>query len=306
MVSDLVLGVDVGGTHIRLGAVDSDHRIVTSRVIPTSTIVGKGSAIQSLFDQLELFLEESGLAVRGFCLGFPSVVSRDRQSLVQTPNIVGLDNLEVVSLAQSRFRLPVHLERDVNLLLRHDLRGHEAPHLQPVVGVYWGTGVGNAIWSHDGFFVGSTGGAGELGHTPVCGDTSPCGCGNRGCLEAVAGGKRLAAEGRLLYPDTGIDELFTRHGEEPLLRAMVSTVALAVASEMNILDPGLVILGGGVVQMEGFPRARFEAEIREHLRPPFLQQNARFLYSQASPNSGVLGAALHFHDKESHHENRCR
>jgi len=293
---DCVLGVDVGGTHIRMGIVDDSGTIVSDNMRYTKEVSEGESTLENLISLLEGFVHESGFNPRGISIGFPSVVSKDRKTIIQTPNIRGLDNLELSAIVSSYFGIPCELEKDVNLLLRYDLSTLKIEPEDPVVGVYWGTGIGNSLWVNGTFLTGASGGAGELGHVPIAGAEELCGCGNFGCLETVASGRKLAEWAASHCSELPLDDLFLSHAEHPDLTAMVEYTAQAVASELNIIDPGVVILGGGVIRMKGFPSQELIRRIEAHLRVPARSRRTNFRFSQAGHSSGVLGAALHYFD----------
>ena len=133
--------------------------------------------------------------------------------------------------------------------------------------------------------------AGELGHIPVDGSTLICGCGNIGCMENLAGGKYLRSLTETVYPDTPIGELFTRHSSEPPLIRYVDRMAQAVATEINILDPDYVLIGGGVLAMKDFPRRTLEEMLLKRVRKPYPAENLQLLFPEDRPEKGVVGAA---------------
>jgi len=94
------------------------------------------------------------------------------------------------------------------------------------------------------------------------------------------------------FPHTGLPKVFLEHPDDPLLIRFVSDMAIPLASAVNILDPGLVILGGGVVKMEGFPVDYLESEIRRRTRKPYPEQGMKIVLSENSVWTGVTGAGL--------------
>jgi len=90
-----------------------------------------------------------------------------------------------------------------------------------------------------------------------------------------------------------MSKLFVCHGEHPLLREYTRRLARVIAAEINIIDPELLLLGGGVIEMEGFPKARFESEIMAHVRKPLPHDALKIAYSPSSNGkSGVIGAGI--------------
>ena len=141
--------------------------------------------------------------------------------------------------------------------------------------------------------LGRNGTAGELGHIPVDGSEVPCGCGNTGCIESVAGGKYLARLSRERYPDTDISQIFRKHGNEPLLKQFVDRMAIAAATEINILDPDYILIGGGVPNMDGFPQDFLLERIICRVRKPCPAEGIQIVFTGDTEEKGVAGAAFY-------------
>lgn len=306
MAEELYAGVDVGGTHVRMGIVGPGGELRRESMVPTAALAsgapagvdraGTGSdraqasgTPARLLDAIAEFVGTESVAA--MCIGFPSVVSKDRRVVVQTPNVPGLDRVPMAELAAARFKFPVYIEKDVNLLLVHDVASLGLSGPETVLGFYLGTGLGNAIMIGGRVYTGAMGAAGELGHIPALGLGLVCSCGNVGCVEMIASGKALAAHSARAYPGTPIGDYFRLHGDDPFIAEFIDALAIAVATEVNILDPAAAIFGGGLVHMASFPREFFVERVRARLRPPYPKESVKILFSTESRNSGVLGAA---------------
>ena len=295
-VREIFAGVDVGGTYVRMGLVGPGGLLRESQV-PTASLSGTEGTPGLILEAVAGFIGTDLPKVAALCLGFPSVVSKDRRVVLQTPNVPGLDNVPMADLAEAAFPFPTFIEKDVNLLLRHDLESLGLMGRDPVLAFYIGTGLGNAISIGGKFFTGARGAAGELGHIQARGNEARCSCGNTGCIEMIASGKALAAHVALDHPDCPVGEYFVRHGGSDWAQDFVSLLAMAIATEMNILDPEAAILGGGVLHMAGFPRQPLLDGVRQRLRPPFPRESAILVFSEQGRNPGVLGAAAYARDR---------
>lgn len=286
-----VLSADIGGTNFRLGAVKEDGSIIKFEKVPTSSVFSSGSVLSDLEDMLRTFSE--GLSFDAIAIGFPATLNRERTQVVQAPNIPFMENVPVCEHLQKAFGVPVLAERDVTFALCYDAEKYHLSGEGLICGVYFGTGIGNAILIDGKPLTGRHGSAGELGHIPVPGCTISCGCGNIGCLEAVAGGKALARIQREKFPETPIGEMFTRHGQEQALMEFIDGMAVAVATELNILDPDQILLGGGVLSMKDFPRALLDEKIREHTRKPLPWRELNLIYAEDEADKSVVGGAIY-------------
>lgn len=290
-----VLSADIGGTNFRLGAVDDDGHIVKFEKIPTGSVFSSGSVLADLEKAIRSFSD--GIIFNAVAIGFPATLNQERTQVVQAPNIPFMENLPVCEYLQSALNVPVLAERDVTFALCYDVEKYHLSTDGLICGIYFGTGIGNAMLIDGRPLTGRHGTAGELGHIPVLGSTIPCGCGNIGCLEAVAGGKALARIQKELYPDTPISDIFACHGQEKAVLEVLDGMAIAVATELNILDPDQLLLGGGVLNMKDFPRALLDTKIREHARKPLPWRELDPIYTDDEADKSVVGGAIYVRRK---------
>ncbi len=286
-----VLSADIGGTNFRLGAVAEDGSLEKFEKIPTGSVFSSGDVLADLERAIRAFAGE--LAFDAVAIGFPATLDRARTKVVQAPNIPFMENVPVCEALQRALGVPVLIERDVTFALCYDVEKYRLPIGGLICGVYFGTGIGNAMLLDGRPVTGRHGAAGELGHIPVPGSVIPCGCGNLGCLEAIAGGKAIARIQREQYPDTPIGDMFVRHGQEPPLLEVIDGMAVAVTTEINILDPDRVLLSGGVLSMKGFPRDRLDERIRAHTRKPLPWRELELLYTEDEADKSVVGGAIY-------------
>ncbi|MBR1671907.1 MAG: allose kinase [Fretibacterium sp.] len=284
-----VIGIDIGGTHFRVGRVGADGSVADFRKLPTADILCSGDVLADLAGFIRDY--SGGGDVQAVAIGFPATLDRERRRVLQAPNLRFMERLPVVEALSRSLGVPVFAERDVTMALCYDVEKYRIPDQGIVCGIYFGTGIGNAVNIDGRPLLGKNGVAGELGHIPVDGSAIPCGCGNAGCMENLAGGKYLARLERERYPGTAIGELFLRHGGEPLLREFVDRMAEAVATEVNILDPDCVLVGGGVPNMAGFPREYLDERIRFHARKPCPAEGLNVIYTEDEREKSVVGAA---------------
>ncbi|MBC8528458.1 allose kinase [Christensenellaceae bacterium NSJ-44] len=287
-----VLGIDIGGTNLRLGLVDRQGQVEGLQVQP-SAVLATGDPIGALQSSIADYVARQGTMPEAVAIGLPSSISRDRQRVYSTPNLPGFDDLEIPGPLSARLGLPVFLERDVNFLLQWDIHQCGLQGLENILGFYVGTGFGNAIYLNGRFYLGKNGVAGELGHIPLYGVEEACPCGNTGCAEVRCSGRALQKLAARHYPGEEMGQLFLRHGQEAPLRQFIQELALPVATEVTLLDPDAVILAGGVVAMPDFPKEMFLDEVLHRVRKPYPAQGLRVLFPEHSKRSGVAGAGLY-------------
>lgn len=286
-----IIGIDIGGTHFRIGAVDGQDRVWDFRKLPVAEVFRSGDPLEDITEFLREYCKEKD--VEAVSLGFPATLDENRRCVLQAPNVPFVENLPLVEVLSEALGLPVFIERDVTMALQYDCRRYGIPDRGIVCGFYFGTGIGNAIAINGIPLIGKNGTAGELGHIPVDGSDALCGCGNRGCMENLAGGKYLAALCRGEFAGTPIGEVFTRHWDASVLRQFVDRMAIAVATEINILNPHHILIGGGVPAMEGFPTEYLLERIYFHTRKPMPANDLNILLTGDTGAKAVIGAAIH-------------
>lgn len=161
----------------------------------------------------------------------------------------------------------------------------------------WERALGNAVYINGQLHVGKNGVAGELGHIPMYGIDEICTCGNVGCSETRCSGRYLMYLADTCFPDTDISEVFVKHGDDPRILEYVDTLAIPMATEINILDPDYVIMAGGVMMMKDFPMERLIWAVKERARKPFPSENLEFVFPEHTQDSGVIGGAYAAFDK---------
>lgn len=282
-----VIGVDIGGTNLRIGAVDEQGNLTAFQKQPIGVICQTGNVLEGLRGFLQSYIADNRLGeVAAIAMGFPATMDKQRTRVLNAPNLKGIDNVEIKQTLTDALGIPVFLEKDVAMLFYHDAAQHSLPLDGIIIGCYVGTGLGNVISIDGKLIAGSHGVACELGHIPIPGNTRPCGCGNLGCMETVASGWALQE----LVKDRHISQAFSRMDEE--MMQFVDSIACAIAAEINILDPDAIVLGGGVLAMEHFPIKLLEERLHFHARKPLPAEDLKIYYSNDTGKNGVLGAAF--------------
>lgn len=290
-----IIGIDIGGTNFRIGFADGSGNVLDFRKQPVKSILRSDDVMRDIADFIESYA-----GGREFCAvaaGFPATLNRERTKILQAPNLSYMENLPVVEYLEGRLNVPVFAEHDVTFALTYDMRKYDVPSEGITCGIYFGTGIGNAIMIDGVPLLGKNGVAGELGHIPVDGSDEICGCGLVGCIENLAGGKYLARLKMNRYPETDIAEIFAEHENDSDVQKFVARLSACAVTEINILDPDYVIIGGGVVNMKNFPRETLHREIIAGTRKPYPAENLRIIYADDEPEKCVAGAGYYACDR---------
>lgn len=287
------IGIEIGGTNLRIGIVDKDFSVVEFVKLPTKYLAGAEDKIGYLRELIAAYAEKYGRGnIEAVSMALASLMDKERKQIYTSPMIQGFENLELVELLETQTGLPVMIEKDVNILLLYEIWKNHIPEKGIVAGTFLGTGLGNAMCIDGKVYTGFSGTACELGHIPVPDLELSCGCGKKGCMERLTCGKLLyeLAEEKYHCPVT---DIFKLHGDQQDVWDIVRYCAVSIAVEITILDPVCMILGGGVMGMKGFPLDRMKEEIRRNLRQPNPRESIAFYMASGDAEAGIIGAAIH-------------
>jgi glucokinase-like ROK family protein len=310
-----VLVADLGATSIEVAMADLRGRILAHRseeadiAAGPDTILGR---LEALFDELTASTAERTGVLWGIGIGVPGPVEFSTARPVSPPIMPGWDDYAIRERFSARFDVPVWVDNDVNLMALGErsegiARGHD-----DVIFVKIGTGIGAGIISHGNLQRGAIGSAGDVGHIQVVAETEVvCRCGKVGCLEALAGGGALGRTARQVA-ETGESAMLASilntqgtvsardlaeaalHGDQvsiQLLRQAGQRVGQMLATAVNILNPSLIVIGGGVANAGDI----LVASVREVIygrSTALATRRLQILQSTLGDRAGVTGAAV--------------
>lgn len=293
-------GVDLGGTKIEGVILDESLQPVIRHRIPTGQERGYGHILMQIKSLVETMAEKSGLDLPELIgIGTPGRADGG-DGVISNSNTVCLNGMPLLRDLQEALRMEVQIENDANCFaLAESMLGAGRDEMTrpgaTAFGIILGTGVGGGIVRDGRVVRGAHGIAGEWGHNLVPGEQAKCYCGRRGCVETVISGPALERHYALLSGrKASLKEIAASTGRDDFARQtidrLVAKFGVAMAAVINILDPDIVIIGGGVGNIRQLytpeARAAIAASVFNHsfdipLLPPLLGDSA-----------GVFGAAL--------------
>lgn len=315
METKYVVGIDLGGTKTLAALFDSNLRMCSSKKIKTDL----GSNLKQFLKKIARLESEliASAGVRqknivGTGLAVPGIVDVERSVVVHCPNIPFLKKAYLAGELKDRFHHIVVIENDVNAGLYGEFRLGAAKGYQHILGVFPGTGIGGALIIHGRLYRGARGGAGEIGHVLINPYGPECGCGQRGCLEAMAGRLAISSEAAILALRQSAPVLASLAGSDlslikskslkraiergdesvyQLVRSKAELIGLALANTVNLIAPELIIMGGGLVEAmpKIFVRAA-ERMIQKHAMP-HIANHVKVLPAKLKDFSVVSGVA---------------
>lgn len=289
-----ILGMDIGGTNFRMALVDQKLQVKHLQVYPSADVYNSNNTVDAFADKIKAFISEyaTDKSIIAIAIGCPSVVDAQRRRLYSSTNFPGLENIDLVGELEARLNYNVYIDHDAYYLLAFDIWNAGLKNQGTIIGCYFGTGLGNAMYIGGRPYIGKNGTACELGHLAIPQNSYPCSCGNLGCIEMFSCGKALERLGQEYYPETYIGDLFTKFGSDQRLLDFVDYMSVAIAAEVNILDPDYVFVGGGIVQMDSFPKEYLKERVLAHTRKPYPAANLDIRFTTNGPENGIVGAAL--------------
>jgi glucokinase len=315
MAEDLALGIDIGGTKVAAALVDTAGRVVASErgpVGPENNAAALASVV-AVADRLLAAQPAARERLVGVGAGAPGGVDWERGILLGATNLAWRD-LPLGDALSKRYRVPAAVDNDVNVAAWGERCfggwGSAGKAIEHLVFITVGTGIGSGL-IESGRIVRGKRSAGEIGHIPVLHDGPPCRCGMVGCLEGAAAGPAFGAAGVRLAESGGSPHLVELTGGNPkdvtaahVVQAAVEGdaralelldreghyLALAVMIASRMLDPEVIVFGGGLSEA-GQPL--FDAIWRalKEIRPRGPDPETYVVPSRLGPHAGAIGAA---------------
>lgn len=303
----MFLGIDLGGTNLKIGIINNSNNVIFQRVIPTNAQKG----YKSLLDRI-LFYVDKALSnyqnIKSIGIGVPGWVS-DKGIIKICPNLPEWVNINLKPIFKKNFKLPFAIDNDANTGALAEMEIGAGTNSTHFIYVTLGTGIGGAIVIDRQIYKGVTGGAGEIGHTIIdfnsrINEESPY---RSGVLETFIGKNQIsefAFEYLKGHPDSTLNEApkidpyyisqCAAEGDQTsieILERVGFCLGIGLSTLMNILDISMVIVGGGISECHPTLFESALATIRTRALPP-IAKRAKIVKGQFTKNAGIIGAAL--------------
>lgn len=315
--ADIIVGVDMGGTSMKALVVDGKNRILAIEKMPTNRAKKSRGLIVDIAALVAKAVRKSAVKRSALCavsIGAPGAIDPKNGTVRKAPNL-GWLNVPLGRELTNLVRIPVVVNNDVNAGVVGEHAFGAGEQVDDMTGIFVGTGIGGGIISRGRLFEGSSGAAGEVGHTVLVVDGPLCSCGHRGCSEALASRTAMERDVRAAIKrgrKTAIPAIMKlRHKDrmtssvihaalkarDPLMREVMDRaqcyLGILVANVVNLLDPKRVVIGGGLAERMG---EEFVQPIRRHAYEYFLRQadtkRVKIVPGSLGDNAGALGAVV--------------
>jgi glucokinase len=320
--SSLVIGFDLGGTKMHAAVVDAQGHVLHAERQKTQPEDGPVAVVDRMIGlcvRLQKELGDRSGDLAAVCVGVPGSVD-DAQGIVERAPNLGWQNLALAQKLSSALGIPVFLDNDVRVAVLGELAYGVGRGARTIVGIFVGTGIGGGVVVDGHVHQGGRGVAGELGHMTLLPHGPRCGCGKRGCVEALASRTAMEREVRRLIDrgwDSSVPKIMKKLGQDRLTSSVIEKalgkgdkvmhkvleeaqyyLGLLAGNVTNLLDPEVIVIGGGLAERLG---EAFVAPIRAHAYKHFLAQQdrekVRIVATELKDLAAPLGAALSARDR---------
>lgn len=305
------IGVDLGGTFIKIGIVNEKGKIVKKVEIESKAVDGPKEVIKQLKKGIKLVLLNNKNRIEGIGIGSPGLINSKKGIVENPPNFPGWTRVDLKKIIQKEFDISTEIENDANAAAVGELIYGSGKKLRSFLMVTLGTGVGGGIIFNKKIYRGDSGAAGEVGHITIDYNGAPCKCGSIGCIETFIGNnymiERIKKDLRQ-HPDSAILKLVEGDRNKITPRIVHEAALLddsyaisiitdtgvklgrALASVINVLDIANIIVGGGI---SGFGKLLFESveqSIKERVLIP-IKPRVNVRPAKLKNEAGIKGAS---------------
>ncbi len=301
----LAIGVDLGGTNVRLALVGAGGIVGERRRHPTEVARGRDHVLARLADAVRAAAAgvPPGAVLAGVGIGVPGVIDHERGVVVASANFPGWRDVSIREELSRRTGLPVVVENDANAAAVGEQHYGAGRAFRSFVLLTLGTGIGSGLILDGRLWRGATGMAGEAGHVTVVSsaDAVACGCGNRGCAERYASATAVARmareaglsgnlDGATLARLARDDDSAAGETAREVYRRAGRYLGILVAGLINILNPHAVLIGGGMSEAWDLFEPALRAEVLARAHRPMGETTA-LVRASLGDDAGILGAA---------------
>ena len=314
MPKNYMVGVDLGGTKIAVAVVDRKCKIIKRVTVPTPARKGPTAVIKTMVEAIKNVIEEAGVGRRkivGIGIGSPGPLNPSTGVVRSAPNLYGWKNVPLKAAIEKELGIATFVENDCNAAALGEKLFGAGKGVNDFIYITVGTGIGGGLIINGELYHGESGAAGEVGHVVIDVNGPRCNCGNYGCLEAMASGPaiaRMATEAIKKGRKTLISEAVggdlkritaevvidaASKGDELALEILDKAgtyLGIGMAGMINVINPEMVILGGGVMKAGDLLLKPIKRTVKKYAFPAHVEA-VEIVPAALGDDAGVIGAA---------------
>ncbi|MEM5016254.1 ROK family protein [Metabacillus indicus] len=291
----LNIGVDLGGTNIRVAVVNDAGVILEELVCFTEVEKGPEPAITKMISMIKTLGETH--QVKSVGIGAPGPLDAKRGVIIEPPNLPGWQNIELTKMIQSEVQLRVYLENDANAAALAEARIGAGKDAESVFYITVSTGVGGGYVYGGRVISGAQGNCGEIGNMIIDPQAAGAPGLNKGALEALASGTAIGKKAESVFgPGYGAKEVFQLAKEgnleaEAIIDEVLTYLAMGIANIVHTLNPEVIVLGGGVMKSKDLMLEPLKEKVVPLLYPS-LRPHLNIKLAVLDQKAGVVGAGM--------------
>ena len=308
------IGIDIGGTNSACGIVDEECRIIASAKVKTNAPRPYEEILEAIKESVRAACAKAGISPSNAeCIGIGCPGTCNRESgTVEYSNNLGFVNAPVGRDIEEAFGLKTYLDNDANAAAFGEFVAGAAKGSRNAVVITLGTGVGSGIIIDGKIYSGSNFAGGEIGHTVIVADGLPCTCGRNGCFEAYSSATGLihmTSEAAALNPESLTARLIEQDGRvsartaykamkqgdetgKAITERYVKYLACGIANTINIFQPDILCIGGGVCNEGDTLLLPLKKQVAEQIYSKNSAKNTEIVICSLGNEAGIIGAAM--------------
>lgn len=300
MNKKFIIGIDLGGTNLKVALLDLNFHIKDKEILNTRSFMEKEQLILGIVHSVNRFIKYNNLSkaeILGLGLGLPGPINAKEGIVHFFPNIPGWKEVRLRDILRSRIGLPVSLDNDAKLMTLAEYKLGAARGFQNVLCMTLGTGIGGGLVINGKLYRGFNNAAGEIGHLGINENGLACNCGSSGCLEAYVGNQRIMAEAKKAFrrrvtpEELSLLALKRNKKAIDIWRRTGRHLGFALAGVVNLLNLDAIVIGGGVAKAG---KVLFDS-INSGLKDQAMSVQARRVKiskAKLGNDAGLIGAAI--------------
>lgn len=300
MADKFIIGVDLGGTNLKVALLDLKYKIRDKEILSTQSFVQKEELILVIINYINNIISNNKLKranILGVGFGLPGPVDEKRGIVHFLPNIPGWQEVNLKHILEKGLKLPVFLDNDAKLMALAEYKLGAAKGTKHAVCLTLGTGVGGGIIIDGKIYRGSSNASGEVGHIPLNEEGPRCNCGGRACLETYIGNTRILKEAKKLFKqDISLEEVSKLAKKQNKQAASIwlnvgRHLGITLVGVVNLLNPDCIVIGGGVANAGKILFDNVKNIISEQAMS-VQAKKVKILKATLGKNAGLIGAAI--------------
>ncbi|WP_152656217.1 ROK family glucokinase [Oceanobacillus sp. CFH 90083] len=319
-MNELLVGVDVGGTTVKIGFITEHGEIKEKWEIPTDLTNKGANIISDIWNSIESKLQTpayNNTSIKGIGVGAPGFVDTHAGIITEAVNI-GWKDIHLAEELEKIAKVPVYVENDANIAVLGENWVGAGNQSRNLIAITLGTGVGGGIIANGSILNGANGMAGEIGHIEVLENGHLCNCGKKGCLETIASATGIVRQGMekvQTNPESRLAKIFQDKGSistqdifelakqgdqaaEEIIDYTTDVLGKAMANMSMVINPSNILIGGGVSNAGDYLTRAVTKAFERHALPK-VSEVCTIKVCQLGNDAGIIGGAYLVYENNS-------